>query len=333
MNLHHNKDAFLVLISNVSDRIGIRTDIIEKDYYITLLLWELSQKQDELPAYFKGGTALYKAMKSLNRFSEDIDLTVETKDCSNSQGKKRLETATNKYESLLRTKDKTKEENHKGSITAVYEYEPITLVDSADALQRFGHVKIEATSFTISEPYETLEIEPLIYTSASEEEQQILKNQFHVSPFNVKTIKMERIFADKILAAEFYYQRNDLFDVSKHLYDLTIMMNQEKIKSMLGNSEILAEMLMYKRMEEKVRSGSDLSEKTFEEFTLFVSMADDHHLKDIFMQMQSVYVFDEKDILCFESVCKTMQNLNQILLNLDEGLEIKQTHNFGLTML
>lgn len=29
-----------------------------------------------LPAYFKGGTALYKALKTTNRFSEDIDFSV-----------------------------------------------------------------------------------------------------------------------------------------------------------------------------------------------------------------------------------------------------------------
>lgn len=88
MNLHLDKAAFLALISNISERTSLRSDVIEKDYYITLMLWELSQKQDTLPAYFKGGTALYKALKSLNRFSEDIDLTVEIKDCSNSQKKK-----------------------------------------------------------------------------------------------------------------------------------------------------------------------------------------------------------------------------------------------------
>ncbi len=34
--------------------------------------------------YFKGGTALYKADGGMKRFSEDIDLTVEIKDCSKS---------------------------------------------------------------------------------------------------------------------------------------------------------------------------------------------------------------------------------------------------------
>lgn len=86
-NLHQDKDAFEALLSDVSRRTGIRSDIIEKDYYLTLLLWELSEKQEPLPAYFKGGTALYKSIGRMKRFSEDIDLTVAVHDCSKSQGK------------------------------------------------------------------------------------------------------------------------------------------------------------------------------------------------------------------------------------------------------
>ena len=93
MNLHQDKDAFEALLSDVSRRTGIRSDIIEKDYYLTLLLWELSVKQESLPAYFKGGTALYKSIGRMKRFSEDIDLTVAVHDCSKSQGWKHRQTA------------------------------------------------------------------------------------------------------------------------------------------------------------------------------------------------------------------------------------------------
>ena len=98
MNLHEDKFAFLNIINLVHEDSGIRSDILEKDYYVTLLLRELAGKQAELPAYFKGGTALYKAQKSIRRFSEDIDLTVCIDNCSNNQAKKRLELATKKYQ-------------------------------------------------------------------------------------------------------------------------------------------------------------------------------------------------------------------------------------------
>lgn len=324
MNLHQDKDAFEALLSDVSRRTGIRSDIIEKDYYLTLLLWELSVKQESLPAYFKGGTALYKSIGRMKRFSEDIDLTVAVHDCSKSQGKKRLETSANGYHTLSRTTDKARENNQKGSITSVYEYVPVTAVDSADALQRFGYVKVEATSFTISEPVEILEISPLLYSEATGEQRQILESNYGVKLFPVQTIKLERIFADKILAAEFYYQRRMLFDTAKHLYDLAIMMEQERICTLLSAPEELTAMLAYKRKEERERIGSDLSEKPFSQFTLFDAVGTDAELTVAFSKMQEIYVFSQRDILSPAQLSESMAVLNQTLLQLDEGLERTQ---------
>ena len=103
MNLHLDKDAFGVLIEDIHSRTGYRTDVLEKDYYVALILKELAEKQAAgLPAYFKGGTALYKALKTTNRFSEDIDLSVDARGCSRTQNDKRLEAAAKKYSSLER---------------------------------------------------------------------------------------------------------------------------------------------------------------------------------------------------------------------------------------
>lgn len=321
MNLHNDKDAFRALLLDIERKAGIRSDIIEKDYYLTLLLWELSQRQQELPAYFKGGTALYKAIGRVKRFSEDIDLTVEIQDCSRSQGKKRLETAANSYKELRRTSEKERESNQRGSITSVYEYEPVTIIDRDDALQRFGYVKVEATSFTVSEPTEPLMISPLLYSEATESQRDILENRFGVRPFVIQTIKMERIFADKILAAEFYYQRGMLFDTAKHLYDLATMMEQERIQRLLSDPAEFVKMLAYKRKEEEVRIGSNLAQKPFSEFILFQALRVDTDLQDKFMAMQKIYVFSEKDILQPDAMYRRIDQLTQSLLSLDEGLD------------
>lgn len=330
MRLHQDRDAFEALIFDISRKTDIRSDIIEKDYYLTLLLRELASRQDTLPAYFKGGTALYKAIGRMKRFSEDIDLTVEIQDCSKSQGKKRLETAANGYDTLSRTSDKARESNQRGSITSVYEYTPVTVVDIQDELQRFGYVKVEATSFTISEPVEPLEISPLIYSEAAPEQQEILDSVYGVKPFAINTIKLERIFADKILAAEFYYQRRMLFDTAKHLYDLATMMEQEKIQNLLAAPDELKAMLAYKRREERERIGSDLAEKPFSDFNLFQAVGIDTELTAAFIRMQEIYVFSSKDLLSPEHLTVSMKGLNETLIKLDEELELSQTANEGI---
>lgn len=69
MNLHLNKELFRDMIDTINTKTGVAIDIIEKDYYVCLILKELSKKQDEIKAYFKGGTAVYKILENMNRFS------------------------------------------------------------------------------------------------------------------------------------------------------------------------------------------------------------------------------------------------------------------------
>lgn len=77
MKLHLDKELFLETIESLSTKTNIAMDIIEKDYYVCLVLEDLAKKQNELKSYFKGGTAVYKILDTMNRFSEDIDLTVK----------------------------------------------------------------------------------------------------------------------------------------------------------------------------------------------------------------------------------------------------------------
>ena len=93
-----NKEILEELILNINNRTGIRNDILEKDYYVCLVLKDLAFKQKELQAYFKGGTAVYKILNHMNRFSEDIDLTVKVNESeSNNSNRTRLKNRKNIY--------------------------------------------------------------------------------------------------------------------------------------------------------------------------------------------------------------------------------------------
>ena len=132
MNLHSDRAAFELIIDEVANSSGVRRDVLEKDYYVTLMLKELADRPNQGYAYFKGGTALYKALRSIRRFSEDIDLTVYVEDCPTlSQAKKRLENASLKFNCL--PKGET-EENRRGSITCLYVYDSLYQLDENDAL-------------------------------------------------------------------------------------------------------------------------------------------------------------------------------------------------------
>ena len=73
MYLHKDKSLFIETIQNVSKALNIWDAVIEKDYYVTLILKELANASDKI--VFKGGTSLSKARKAINRFSEDVDIS------------------------------------------------------------------------------------------------------------------------------------------------------------------------------------------------------------------------------------------------------------------
>ena len=203
------------------------------------------------------------------------------------------------------------------TILRSYDYTPLVGVDSDDPLQRFGYVKVEGTSFTVSEPFTPLEIEPILYTYATEEQRNILQSQYNVAPFMINTIRLERIFADKIFAAEFYYERKMYFDVAKHLYDVSVMFDLEQIQEMIQNQQTFLEMLGYKRLEETRRTGSDLAEKKFSDFQLLRGFSDNEALRKDYQNMQRNYVFAEEDALSFGFVVEQWKKLGEVLLALE----------------
>ncbi len=316
MNLHLDRDAFETLLLDVQERTGVRADILEKDYYLTLMLKELAEKQSDLHAYFKGGTALYKALGSIRRFSEDIDLTVEIHDgISKTQAAKRLKSSAKGYSCLERSDEEC--EDRRGSITAVYKYEPIIEVDESDSLQRFGRVKIESTSFTVSEPMDLISIGPIIYGLASEEQKEIVGNTFHVIPFEIGTIKLERIFVDKLFASEFYFSRKMFFDVAKHVYDITVLFENEQIKKMLGDKTAFEKMIQYKRREELARAGGVPADVPMHKFSYIKELFNSTDFLSGFDHMQSIYVFDERDKISVSHLKETIVAIQDILIEYD----------------
>ncbi len=315
MNLHKDKDAFQVLINLVHEQTGYREDVLEKDYYVCLILKELADKQKNgLPAYFKGGTALYKALKTTKRFSEDIDLSVDTRGCNRTQSAKRLEWATKKFQGLDRISGLG--ETKRSEVIAVYQYQPVSTFDSEDALQRFGKLKVEATSFTISEPVAELEVAPILYEMTGQRQREILISNYDVKPFTIQTITLERIFIDKLFAAESYVRRSAeshrAFEAAKHIYDLAVLKSHRKIKELMSNDEMMLYLLNIRIEEEKERLDgvAGVSPRLF----VFFSVTEENDaVKRAYEIMQNQYVLRVEDRISFK---QAMSAIKQIYRNL-----------------
>ena len=74
----HNHPQFADLIRIVAEEKAIDPALVEKDYWIMHCLYGLQQLR--LKFELKGGTSLSKGYQIINRFSEDIDITVFRED-------------------------------------------------------------------------------------------------------------------------------------------------------------------------------------------------------------------------------------------------------------
>lgn len=316
MNLHLDQQAFRVLLEDIHGKTGYRMDVLEKDYYVVLILSELAQmQQDGLPACFKGGTALYKALKTTKRFSEDIDLSVDTRECSRTQNDKRLERATKKFKSLPR--DAAQGKTNRSEVVSVYHYDPVTGYDADDALQRFGKVKIEAASFTISEPFDDMEVSPLLYDLASDEQKTILRQNYGVVPFPVQTITLERIFVDKLFAAEAYVRgadkTNRAFEAAKHIYDLAVMVEHPQIELMLADPAQIKRLLKI-RLEEEWGRLDGVPGVSPKDFVFFTQATRHGNIRRAYETMQNQYVLRSVDRIEFEAAMAALQAIHERLL-------------------
>ncbi len=316
MQFHLKEQDFKKFINDMSKNINIDADIIEKDYYVCSVLKELAEKQDYLKAYFKGGTAVYKILDTMNRFSEDIDLTVEViKEASNNSNKTRLKKSALGYKIPGLELDKDKTKDVKQSVTAYYKYKSF-FENVKNQLHKAGEIQVEATSFTISEPTELYVIEPILYKYANEREREILAKEFDIKPFEIKVQKLERIFIDKLFAAELYFEKQMYIDLSKHLYDLTILFKTKRIQDFLHNKKEYLKIVNYKREEEIYRKGGVDRKNKIKDFGYFDMEYNDDFLK-AFKLMQDKYIFKDEYRITIEDVKEVLNEVREWIIKLE----------------
>lgn len=215
MYLHKEGELFKDAIMLVSERMGVTTDIVEKDYYVTMILRILAKAK--YPVVFKGGTSLSKAFGIIDRFSEDIDITFTEHLGENRRKRLKYEILRPIAEELeLEIKNWDNIESDKDYNHYDYYYNPV-FENSLGGLPPY--VKLETALMSFSFPTVEKDISNYIYKALSEEEPQLLK-QYGLTPFLMNVQAMERTLADKIFALCDYYILQRPRRNSRHLYDI-----------------------------------------------------------------------------------------------------------------
>lgn len=72
-----NSDEQSELLNSLAPQAGVRASILEKDIWLCLVMEKLFTLPDAKPMVFKGGTSLSKVYRAIERFSEDVDITID----------------------------------------------------------------------------------------------------------------------------------------------------------------------------------------------------------------------------------------------------------------
>lgn len=216
MYLHkEDKELLRDIIVTVSERSGMEASIVEKDYYVTLILRELVKRSPHV--VFKGGTSLSKAYQVIERFSEDIDITFEEHLGEARRRKVKynlLKPISEELDLPIDNWDRIQSDrdyNH-------YDFQYSSLIYPEENILR-PYIKLETALMSCSYPTEEREIHSIIYDSLKDTDLTILQ-EYHLEPFSMKTQSLTRTFIDKLFAVCDYYLLEKAARNSRHLYDI-----------------------------------------------------------------------------------------------------------------
>lgn len=245
MRLHKDKELFDQAIRATAEHKGIQEIYVEKDYWVTLALKTIFGSDCKEYAVFKGGTALSKCYKVIERFSEDIDLVVLRKD-GESGG-----SLTRKIKSISRIveeeldvidSDLTVKTGRRRKTAHAY---PKTFKGDYGQVRDF--IVVEASMLGNFEPHRQMEISSMIYEMMEYRGQQEIADAQGLLPFPIQVLDIKRTICEKIMSlVRFSYEDDPIDSLRKkirHTYDIHQLLKIPKIAAFF-ESQAFDEMLL-----------------------------------------------------------------------------------------
>lgn len=218
--LHDNKELFNDIILATSNALKIIPAIIEKDYYVTLLLKEIIEMYPDI--IFKGGTSLSKCYKIINRFSEDIDIGLNVDKATEGMRKNLKES----IKVAIANLDFELDNPDKIYTRTYYNKYQIKYSNSETSPFIKPYLYVETAIFMKPYPYEMKDADTYIYRFLKSQAMDSIIEEYGLLPFEVKVQTLERTFIDKLFALGDYYLTRKTQGYSRHLYDLYKIMPQ-----------------------------------------------------------------------------------------------------------
>lgn len=237
MELHKNREEFNQLITLTAKYINIPETAVRKDYYIVAILDKLANSDYADECVFKGGTSLSKCYPgSIDRFSEDIDITFFPKDTLSD---KQYDRVLKRIESVMAGDANMEkigsERNNRNKSSFIW-------FDGED--KDSTKIKLEIGSSVRPDPYEYHEFKSYIqgYLEATGNNDAVEEYELHSVKINA--LKIERTFIDKVMSVKRHAICGTLPEKVRHIYDVTKLFSREDVQAFLNDSESLKDILV-----------------------------------------------------------------------------------------
>lgn len=260
-----NEDKDFVFNKTAIEK-GIRKEIVEKDFWVCLMLDYLftkSKYKNDLT--FKGGTSLSKGFNIINRFSEDIDLILNwtvlgagliepLEERSNTKQDQYNKSLNTKAEDFIKNKLLT---DIKFNLSKLLNTEIDITIDEKDPqVINFYYPKVYSTNDDYIKQYVRLEIGPLAAWSPSVSVNitpyvcESLPSAFELKSTKVLTVAPERTFWEK--ATILHREANRPAEKSippryaRHYYDLYKFSKTKYFMSAIKDRDLLKKVVEFK---------------------------------------------------------------------------------------
>lgn len=232
MKLHNYKEEFKTLISVVANKLHIPESAVERDYYIVLLLKKLENSEFADKCVFKGGTSLSKCYPgSIERFSEDIDLTFLGMELSDNVCDKNIKKIEAVMTDGFQIKKIPEERNSRNKSMYVW-------------FENEGNkVKLEIGSSVRPDPYSKKTFKSYIHEFLEEKGEEEDIKKFMLSEVNLNVLNIERTFIDKIMSVKRHAICGSLDKKVRHIYDVVRLLKLQNIQDFLLNKPELKRLI------------------------------------------------------------------------------------------
>ncbi|MDH8701419.1 putative nucleotidyltransferase component of viral defense system [Dysgonomonadaceae bacterium PH5-43] len=320
------KERRINIIEDLSKRVGQSSIVIEKDWWVSLVLRALFTSPFAQHISFKGGTSLSKCWNLIERFSEDVDIAIDREflgfsgELSKTQISDKLRRASCSFVRETLSIEIEKQLLKLGIDKSLFEVKvnvtPVTTTDPeiievhyksifSETSYLQSRILVEVSGRSMNEPIETVEINSMI-------SQGFPNATFAEKSFIIRAVSPKRTFLEKafLLHEEFAKEMKDIRveRMSRHIYDLEKLMDKSIAKEALLDIELYKATVEHRRKFIGIK-GFDYDTLLPRAISFVPPKGVMQYWKDDYSKMQSSMIYGES--LTFDKLIARIAELNE----------------------